>query len=41
VEEGTAYLIPSDERHSVRVLGLEKGGVFSPPREDYLRRQPP
>ncbi|MBO3802320.1 MAG: cupin domain-containing protein [Candidatus Brockarchaeota archaeon] len=41
VEAGTAYRFGPNEKHSVRVLGDEPAtflDVFSPPREDYLRR---
>jgi len=41
VEAGAAYWFRSNERHAVRTLG--KGSaifldVFSPPREDYMKR---
>lgn len=41
VEAGSAYHFPSGERHGVRVVGREDGlflDVFSPPRENYLKR---
>jgi quercetin dioxygenase-like cupin family protein len=41
VREGMAYFIPSNEKHGVKVTGIEKGlflDVFSPPREDYLEK---
>ncbi len=42
VKAGMAYWFPSNEKHSVKVIGDENGvflDVFSPPREDYLLRQ--
>jgi quercetin dioxygenase-like cupin family protein len=39
LEEGDAYLIPSNVEHSVRVLESQACAldIFSPPREDYKR----
>lgn len=41
VREGMAYAIKSNEKHSVKVIGKERGvfvDVFCPPREDYLKK---
>ena len=41
VEKGMAYFIESHEKHSVEVIGDQKGvflDVFCPPREDYLEK---
>jgi quercetin dioxygenase-like cupin family protein len=41
VREGMTYVISSNEKHGVKVIGTEKGlflDVFSPPREDYLEK---
>ena len=41
VEAGMAYWFRSNERHAVRVMGEGSAiflDVFSPPREDYMRR---
>ena len=41
VEAGTGYLVPPNVEHSVKVVSDETGvflDVFTPPREDYLRR---
>ena len=41
VREGMAYAITSNEKHSVKVIGTERGvflDVFCPPREDYLEK---
>jgi len=41
VREGMAYAITSNEKHSVKVIGTERGvflDVFCPPREDYLAK---
>lgn len=40
VEAGMAYRFPSNEKHSVKVVGDKAAiflDVFSPPREDYLK----
>ncbi len=41
VRAGMTYFIPANEPHGVKVIGAERGifiDVFSPPREDYLRK---
>jgi len=41
VREGMAYAINANEKHSVKVIGTERGvflDVFCPPREDYLAK---
>ncbi|MFC1938603.1 cupin domain-containing protein [Chloroflexota bacterium] len=39
LQEGDAYLIPSNVEHSVRALERQSRAldIFSPPREDYKR----
>ncbi|MEM2896467.1 MAG: cupin domain-containing protein [Candidatus Bathyarchaeia archaeon] len=42
VNPGTVYYFPSNEKHSVELIGEETGvflDIFSPPREDYIRKQ--
>jgi quercetin dioxygenase-like cupin family protein len=42
VEAGMTYWFRSNEKHSVKVVGGEPAvflDVFSPPREDYLKKQ--